>query len=375
MNNRFLPLDGLRGLAAIGVLSFHVVVWPTSDFPQLDSLYLLVDFFFVLSGFVLWPSMPSRDKGLGRSTGVFVVKRVFRFWPLVIVSLLVATFLLQLQSDVFQMQDNFDPPFGYVTGMSELHKVGIFAAAYLLLQIFVYPAMAMNVPLWSLSAEWFANLIYAPLAWIKFSIGIIVLILAGYAMLSWGLINDQEFIAGSGPIRGLEALGRAFLGFGLGLLLRKHLDVLARFRTWWMLLISLALVAMLPFIEKDTHYDSYRYAITLYAAPIFALLILQVSKFNANPDGRWGKFLAFLGTYSFGIYVFHQPLLQAWNNIMGVPSGGKYNDDWIWFFLAEASGVTFVCILLTFLARKFFEGPMQKLGNRLSTRMATPRVK
>ena len=370
MEKRFLPLDGLRGLAAIGVLSFHVVVWPTSDFPQLDSLYLLVDFFFVLSGFVLWPSIPHERRQLGRNYSAFVVKRVFRFWPLVIVSLILATFLLQLQMDVFSMRDQWDPPFGYVTGMSEIHKVGIFAAAYLLLQIFVGPAMAMNVPLWSLSAEWFANLVYGPLTWIKYSIGIIALIVVGYAMLSWGLSTDQDYIDGSGPIRGLEALGRAFLGFGLGLLIRKHLDVLARFRTWWMLLISLALVALLPFIEKDTHYDSYRYAITLYAAPIFALLILQVSKFNANPNGRWGKFLAFLGAYSFGIYVFHQPLLQAWNNIMGTPTGGKYDDGWFWFFLLEASGVTFVCILITFIAHRFVEAPLQRLGKKVVARIS-----
>lgn len=369
MENRFLPLDGLRGLAAIGVLSFHVVVSATSEFPQLDSLYLLVDFFFVLSGFVLWPSMPSRTAGLAKSTGTFVVKRVFRFWPLVIVSLLLATFLLQLESDVRMLQDNWDPPFGYVTGVSGLEKFGIFASAYLLLQIWVPPALYMNVPLWSLSAEWFANLIYAPLAWLKYSLGIIFLILVGYALLITGLLTDQDWIGGIGPIRGTEALGRALLGFGLGLLIRKHLHQLERFRRWWLLVIALVLIAALPFIEKDTHFDSYRYAITLYAAPIFALLILQVSKFNANPAGRWGKFLAFLGTYSFGIYVFHQPLMQAWNTIMGTPGGGKYNEDWIWFFLLEASGLTFVCILITFVARKFVEAPLQKLGKKLIARM------
>jgi peptidoglycan/LPS O-acetylase OafA/YrhL len=366
---RFLPLDGLRGLAAIGVLSFHVVVWPTADFPQLDSLYLFVDFFFVLSGFVLWPSMPSREAGLARSTGAFVVKRVFRFWPLVIVSLIFATFLLQLEYDFLTAHDQWDPPFGYVSGMSGLHKFGIFASAYLLLQIFVYPAMAMNVPLWSLSAEWFANLIYAPLAWLKYSLGIVALIVVGYGMLSWGLINDQSFIDGSGPIRGWEALGRALLGFGIGLLLRKHLSQLARFRTWWLLVISLALVAMLPFIEKETHWDSYRYAITLYAAPIFALLILQISRFEANPQGRWGKFLAFLGAYSFGIYVFHQPMIQAWNVILGTPAGGKYNEDWIWFFLTQASTITFLCILLTFIARKVVEAPLQRWGKKLVGRI------
>jgi peptidoglycan/LPS O-acetylase OafA/YrhL len=50
---RFILLDGLRMLAALGVLSFHVVV--ITDYTQIDNLYVLVDFFFALSGFVLLP--------------------------------------------------------------------------------------------------------------------------------------------------------------------------------------------------------------------------------------------------------------------------------------------------------------------------------
>ncbi len=377
---RYLPLDGLRGLAAIGVLSFHVVVSPTDRFGQLDSLYLLVDFFFVLSGFVLWPSIPQARAGLGRASGVFVLKRVFRFWPLVIASLLVALFVLQLERDWLVMHDNFDPPFGYVAGVGLEHKIGIFAAAFLLLQILVPPAMFINVPLWSLSAEWFANLLYAPLSWIKHSIGLFALVGVGYLMLAFGLMTDQDWIIGSdgfsgiGPIRGWEALGRAVIGFGIGLLLRKYLDKLTRLRTWWMLVIALALIATMPVWVEMNGFNSYRYAITLWAAPVFALLILQVSKFSASPSSWWGKFLAFLGTYSFGIYVFHQPLMQAWNTIMGTPRSPSLA-AWAPFFLAEAAGLTFVCILLTFISRNVLERPIQRWGKRVIARASTPKHK
>ena len=372
---RYLPLDGLRGVAALGVLSFHVVVSATHDFPQLDSLYLLVDFFFVLSGFVLWPSIPQRASGLGRATGTFVLKRVFRFWPLVIVALLVATFVLPIERDWLMMHDNFDPPFGAVVGVSTAAKVGIYTSAYLLLQIFVPAALFINVPLWSLSAEWIANLIYAPLAWIKYSLGIVGLILVGYGMLAFGLFADQDWIigpdgfSGIGPIRGFEALGRAMIGFGLGLLLRKHLDVLARFRNWWLLALALVLIALMPVWVAKTGFMSYRYSITLWAAPVFALLIWQVSKFQVRESSWWGKFLAFLGTYSFGIYVFHQPLMQAYNVIFGTPSG-PFIDSWWSFFLLEAAGLTFVCILITFIARILVERPLQRFGKKLITRVS-----
>ncbi len=54
--HRFLLLDGMRGVAALGVLAFHVTVSASQDFQQLASFYLFVDFFFVLSCFVLWAS-------------------------------------------------------------------------------------------------------------------------------------------------------------------------------------------------------------------------------------------------------------------------------------------------------------------------------
>lgn len=367
LSHRYLPLDGLRFVAAVGVLSFHVWVSATNQFPQLNSLYLLVDFFFVLSGFVLWPSMPSKRTLLRPRVGVFVVKRIFRFWPFAIVALLIATFVLQLERDWLIMHNNFDPPFGAVVGVSVSEKVGIFTSAYLLLQIFVPAAMFIDVPLWSLSAEWIANLFYAPLAWFKYSIGIVGLILVGYAMLAYGLISDQDWIIGSdgfsgiGPIRGWEALGRALIGFGLGLLMRKYLDKLVRLRTWWMLLLSLALVATMPIWVAKTQFDSYRYAITLWAAPIFALLILQVSKYRVNPRSWWGKTLAFAGAYSFGIYVFHQPLMQAWNVIWGTPSS-PFLDDWLPFFLTQIVVLLLVCIVLTFVARRFVERPLARLG-------------
>jgi len=53
--HRFLLLDGMRGLAAIGIVIHHV---GKTSYTALDGLYLLVDFFFVLSGFVLQPSLP-----------------------------------------------------------------------------------------------------------------------------------------------------------------------------------------------------------------------------------------------------------------------------------------------------------------------------
>ena len=125
----------------------------------------------------------------------------------------------------------------------------------------------------------------------------------------------------------------------------------------------------MPVWVAKTGFMSYRYSITLWAAPVFALLIWQVSKFQVRESSWWGKFLAFLGTYSFGIYVFHQPLMQAYNVIFGTPSG-PFIDSWWSFFLLEAAGLTFVCILITFIARILVERPLQRFGKKLITRVS-----
>ena len=363
--HRFLLLDGMRGVAALGVLAFHVTVSATSDFQQLASFYLFVDFFFVLSGFVLWPSMPQRGTQLGRASGVFILKRVFRFWPLAITALIVALIALNSERDVLLSRDNFNPPYGSLAGLPADERVHILVIAFLLLQVLLASAIAINVPLWSLSAEWIANVIYAPLTAVKWGMGIILAIIAGYVMLWYGLTSDASFIEYSGPIRGFEAVGRAFLGFGLGLLLRKYLTQLSRFRNWWMLVISVGLVVSLFFIEDAWHWDSYRYNITYFAAPIFALLILQLTKFDVTPGTRKAKVLSFMGAYSFGVYVFHQPLIQWTNIVLGTPSGAYPPGKWVYFFLVESVSITIVSILFTLIARTLVEAPLQRIGKRL----------
>ena len=354
----------MRGIAALGVLSFHVVV--DSYYEQLDSLYLLVDFFFVLSGFVLFPSMVSSRSGYVKKVGGFILKRIFRFWPLVIAALLFSLFIIEMELAYLRRNGGFAVPYGSFVGKGPNAYWEAVIAAFLLLQIIISSAIAINAPLWSLSAEWFANLLFAPVTAIKWGLGIIVLIVAGYLMLAYGMSTDTSWIKQVGPIRGWEALGRAVLGFGLGLMLRKYLTQLSRLRNWWMLLIALAGLVALYYLPQYIGY------MTCYvAAPIFALFILQLTKFQVRASSWWGKFLAFLGAYSFGIYVFHFPLTQMYVTLFGGCESkcGNVRAAAVQQFLTEAVVVSFFAILVTFLAHWAIERPLQKLGQKLISRV------
>ena len=62
--DRFQALDALRGVAALTVMGFHFQgTLPALSNEITRSSWLFVDFFFVLSGFVLAPAFLSRLAG------------------------------------------------------------------------------------------------------------------------------------------------------------------------------------------------------------------------------------------------------------------------------------------------------------------------
>ena len=88
-NKRYEILDGMRGIAALLVLTRHTTEFWTFT---LHHSYLAVDLFFLLSGFVLASSydISLRDRVL--SVRRFIFLRLIRLYPLFLVS--VACFLL-----------------------------------------------------------------------------------------------------------------------------------------------------------------------------------------------------------------------------------------------------------------------------------------
>jgi peptidoglycan/LPS O-acetylase OafA/YrhL len=345
MKQRFLWLDLLRGAAALGVLSFHVVF---NHRPQLNGLYVLVDFFFVLSGFVLYPSLPQSSQHALRDLWRFVARRLLRLWPMLI-AVIVTSNLIYLVTHYVTHELHFDLN----------RRWGYLISALLFLQSIVSTSMFMVVPLWSLSAELIANFFYAPFTLMRSNKSLIYVVLAGYLALNIGLTMDQGWISFIGPIRGFEAIGRAIIGFGIGLLLRKNLKKLHRLRNplflvaggyaaWWSLFSD----------------QSYGYNNTYFVGLIYAFFILQVSRYELRPESIIGKFAAFLGRYSYGIYAFHQVVIDLTAHMIRTPNSFKSDHTWMIYFIEKSSLVCFLAILATFITNHCFEGPIQRWGHR-----------
>lgn len=143
---RFVALDSLRGICAIMVAIYHFsTVSYLADVPFIKNGFLFVDFFFVLSGFVIASSYGERLRG-GFSISRFMFLRLGRLYPLHI-------FVLCLYL-----------PIALGGGYSAIN----FWKTVLLLQAFSDGQLGnWNPPSWSISAEVWTYLIFASLCQIS----------------------------------------------------------------------------------------------------------------------------------------------------------------------------------------------------------------
>ncbi len=175
------PLTGARGIAAWLVVLFHLrFAIPDMGGPQgwLAEAYLAVDFFFVLSGFVIWLSWgePLREAG---PAGIleFLRRRIARIWPLHAVMLGVA----MLFAVALIVAGRPDMP-QYPPAELPLH--------FLLIQNWgLTGRLTWNVPAWSISCELAAYLIFPWLVmavdWRRWPSWALIAAMFGFAAALW----------------------------------------------------------------------------------------------------------------------------------------------------------------------------------------------
>lgn len=149
-------LTSARGIAAWLVVLFHIrQSLPTLPGPiaaMLDKGYLAVDFFFLLSGFVIWMSWSERLRGGGAAAiPEFIRRRVARIWPLHLVMLGFGLCLALAMRATGRETPQF--PLAELP----LHVV-------LVQNWGLTPELAWNDPAWSISCELAAYLLFPLLA-------------------------------------------------------------------------------------------------------------------------------------------------------------------------------------------------------------------
>lgn len=151
----FQILDGLRGIAALGIVIFHFMEWIYTDAGAnfIGHGFLAVDFFFCLSGFVIGYAYDNRIKIIGIKE--FFKARLIRLQPMVVFGSLLGLVAFLL-----------DPFATYQLLYSSGRVILIFLCSLFVVPFPVMPERSfnlfgLNAPAWSLFWEYIANIFYA----------------------------------------------------------------------------------------------------------------------------------------------------------------------------------------------------------------------
>lgn len=354
-------LDGLRGVGALLVILFHFgEAFATSPLNQfMNHAYLAVDFFFVLSGFVIGYAYDSRwNAPRPMSPKGFMLRRVIRLQPMVVLGV-----ILGVISYLITGACRWD---GSPMGFDAL----IVAALCGMLLIPAWPGcfydmrgngemFSLNGPEWSLFFEYIGSLLYAFLLH-KLSNRKLLLTIAGaaVAMIGYNLMNYGGFYTQGA---GWSFAEHGFFGggfrmvycFGTGVLMsrwKRNKNIPGAF---WICAGGLALICALPNLGStepspwNMVYDT--------VATMFILPVLVFTGACGNTSDKISTATCnFLGRISYPVYIIHYPAMYMFYH-------------WVWtngITVAEALPVC-GCILvsviaLAWLSAKYYDEPLRR---------------
>lgn len=308
-----LPLDSIRGIAALSVVIHHVILMKTflAAFPQnawidwsfFRSAWLLVDLFFVLSGIVMSLSYVNSDFG-HFSLREFMVRRLARVYPLHIV-MLFATLLFRFVRIGLVMA-------GLVVAMPAAFEVNnaysFFLNVFLLHSLGFIDYLSWNAPSWSISVEFYTYLVFGLVLLFAQRLGSIRYLYAWAAFLvvsSWFTIVFVLDKKGLGLQYDFGFL-RCLTSFFLGVLTVQAVQRLPRKIGPGLQggLQAAALIANVVLVSMVEAYPAISFLAPLTFA-IFLGTLLAFPEAAVVPRILVAKPLVWLGRRSYSVYMVH----------------------------------------------------------------------
>ena len=355
-------LDGLRGAAALMVVWYHVFEgFAFAEGTAIDVFnhgYLAVDFFFILSGFVIsyayddrWGKMPLKE---------FFKRRLVRLHPMIIFGAVLGLTTFLIQGGV-KWDGSVTPISGVVLALfmtccflpawpGAMHEVRGNGEMF-----------PLNGPSWSLFFEYIGNICYA-LFIRRFSTKVLAIwtaiLGAIYLWFAVGNVSGYECV-GVGWTVGdsvniYGGLLRMMFPFSLGMLLARNfkpLKVRGIFWTSIALLFALFSVPFFPSVNGICVNGIYEMCCIMLIFP--ALVWLAAS--GATTDKISTGICRFLGDISYPLYIVHYPvmyLFYAW-----LIENKLYTLGETW---PVVMGVCLLNVLLAYAALKLYDEPVRK---------------
>lgn len=354
-------LDGLRGVAAITVVCFHIFeAFATSHLDQrINHGYLAVDFFFILSGFVIGYAYDDRWSKM--STKDFIRRRIIRLHPMVVMGAVIGAIMFYFQGCS-------------VWDVSSVTVMALLGAT--LLNALLIPAMPghevrglgemfpLNGPSWSLFFEYIGNILYA-LIIRKFSTKILALLvfITGCGLATFAIAGPYGDICAGFSLTEIEFTAgflRVLFSFSAGLLLSRIFRPANIKGAFWICSITIVTLLALPRLGGAEHLWINGLYDTICCVVIFPILV-YLGASGKSTDKYTTRLCRFLGDISYPLYTVHYPfiyLYYAWvkNNKLTFEQS-----------LPGAAAVVIGSIILAYICLKLYDIPVR---NYLAKRFA-----
>ena len=372
---RYEILDGLRGVAALMVILFHLceTYCPHGEQQIINHGYLAVDFFFVLSGFVIGYAYDDRWSKM--SLGGFFKRRLTRLHPMVIMGTVIGACMFFFGGSAFPDVMNI--------------TLGKFALCFVMGLLMIPCGMGLDIrgwgemnsfngPNWTLTFEYIGNVLYA-LIFRHLPTLVLCILCAGAAIftldftLGWDLFgffgeSDPQYHVKGGwsldPLQIYLGFARLLYPFLCGLIISR---LLPKYRSAsnpsgspihikggfiWASLILIAILSVPCINGKDGIANGAYQAVTiLFAFPF--LVLLGAGSTISNP--KLAKTCKFLGDISYPIYITHYPLIY-----MHMSFVTEHPDAPAWIHIASAAGVFIMSIIIAWGVYKAYDEPVRE---------------
>ncbi len=347
-------LDGLRGAAALTVVCFHIFeAYATSHLDQkINHGYMAVDFFFILSGFVVGYAYDDRWKTM--SVKEFIKRRFIRLHPMVVIGAIIGAVMFYTQGcsvwDVSKvsltmlliatLMNAFLIP---ATPGSEIRGVGE-----------MYP---LNGPSWSLLFEYIGNILYAFfIRKLPTKALLVLVLLAGIGLAAFSICGPYGDVCVGYSMTGDNMLGgslRLLFSFSAGLLLSRIFKPIKIKGAFWIGSLSIVVLSAVPRIGGSDNLWMNGLYDTLCFAVVFPILV-YIGASGKTTDKITTRICKFLGDISYPLYMVHYPfiyLYYAWvknENLTFVQS------------LPGAIALVVGSVILAYLSLKLYDEPVRR---------------
>lgn len=354
-------LDGLRGVAALLVIFYHV--FECFDWSPAPHGYLAVDFFFVLSGFVIGYAYDDRWKSTDKHKSLtirgFFRHRLIRLHPMVLLGSAFGVVCFLLQGGV--RWDGTPVSVGWVM-------------LALLLNMLMLPVLPnagadvrgngemfpLNGPHWSLFFEYIGNILYALLlrrlptkilAVIAVASGAMLASIAlreGHLGIGWSLLENGFWVG----------LVRMLFPYSIGLLMARIFKPLNVKNAFWICSGVIGLVGCLPLVFGELQpWQNGLYDALCVIVVFPALVWLGASELHVGR--KTAQVSRFLGDLSYSLYAIHYPLMYLFFAGIDISNGpvpiAKFGEVW-----PVAIAVVLDCLLLAWISFRFYDLPVRR---------------